>query len=182
MSAPTCILQLALGNVGGAGGGANIFRGHTNVQGATDMGLDITTLPAYYGLDEGAWRHWCRVWEVDYDWMVARFASKKLMEAPGIPTTRWFDAGAAEGPGGPALQLQGHVRHGAWRQHRHPHAGGGEGDGAARPPGGRRPPPDHLFADLATADGTYLLPAARSSRPAAAAPPPTARSNGASRW
>ena len=30
-----CILQLALGNIGKAGGGANIFRGHDNVQGAS---------------------------------------------------------------------------------------------------------------------------------------------------
>jgi formate dehydrogenase major subunit len=88
----SCLLVLATGNVGIPGAGANIFRGHDNVQGATDLGLDVTTLPLYYGLDEGAWRHWCRVWEVDYDWISARFASKTLMEAPGIPSTRWFDA------------------------------------------------------------------------------------------
>ncbi len=86
------ILLLATGNVGKPGTGANIFRGHCNVQGATDFGLDVTTLPAYYGLDEAAWRHWCRVWDVDYNWMMGRFASKALMETPGIPTTRWFDA------------------------------------------------------------------------------------------
>src|SRR6476620_3364398 len=34
----SCILQLALGNIGVSGGGANIFRGHDNVQGATDIG------------------------------------------------------------------------------------------------------------------------------------------------
>ena len=34
-----CILQLALGNMGTAGGGTNIFRGHDNVQGATDLGV-----------------------------------------------------------------------------------------------------------------------------------------------
>jgi formate dehydrogenase major subunit len=88
----SCILLLATGNVGNFGNGANIFRGHTNVQGATDLGLDVTTLPLYYGLDENAWRHWCRVWEVDYDWMVTRFATKTLMTTPGIPSTRWFDA------------------------------------------------------------------------------------------
>ena len=33
----SCILLLATGNVGHAGSGANIFRGHTNVQGATDL-------------------------------------------------------------------------------------------------------------------------------------------------
>ena len=71
-----CILLLATGNVGGFGNGANIFRGHCNVQGATDLGLDIVTLPLYYGLAEGAWKHWCRVWEVDYDWMLSRFDSQ----------------------------------------------------------------------------------------------------------
>ncbi len=86
------ILQLALGNIGVAGGGANIYRGHCNVQGATDFGLDVSTLPSYYGLAEGAWKHFCRVWDVDYEWMKGQFASKELMETKGIPTTRWFDA------------------------------------------------------------------------------------------
>ncbi|QJE73478.1 formate dehydrogenase subunit alpha [Aerophototrophica crusticola] len=98
------ILQLALGNIGVEGGGANIFRGHCNVQGATDLGLDVTTLPAYYGLTEGAWKHWARVWDVDYEWLLNRFgtatmdraAKKKLMETKGIPTTRWFDATLAD--------------------------------------------------------------------------------------
>ena len=88
----SCILLLVTGNVGAAGTGANIFRGHDNVQGATDVGLDCSTLPLYYGIDENAWRHWCRVWDVDYEWVQSRFASKKLMETAGIPSTRWFDA------------------------------------------------------------------------------------------
>ncbi|HEY0202806.1 MAG TPA: molybdopterin-dependent oxidoreductase [Acetobacteraceae bacterium] len=90
------ILQLALGNMGQSGGGTNIFRGHCNVQGATDMGLDVTTLPAYLGLDEAAWKHFARVWDLEYDYLVSRFASKKLMETKGIPSTRWFDAVLAE--------------------------------------------------------------------------------------
>jgi formate dehydrogenase major subunit len=88
----SCIALLLTGNVGGPGMGANIFRGHDNVQGATDVGLDIVTLPFYYGLIEGAWRHWSRVWETDYTWLQSRFASKANMETPGIPLTRWFDA------------------------------------------------------------------------------------------
>jgi formate dehydrogenase major subunit len=88
----SCTLLLATGNVGGFGNGANIFRGHDNVQGTTDIGLDVTSLPCYYGLTEGAWRHWCRVWDVDYDWVQSRFASKTLMETPGIASPRWFDA------------------------------------------------------------------------------------------
>jgi len=99
-----CNLLLATGNVGGPGMGANIFRGHTNVQGATDLGLDIGTLPLYYGLVEGAWRHWARVWDVPYDYLMDRFdevpakggraarTKKQNMETPGIPSTRWFDA------------------------------------------------------------------------------------------
>jgi formate dehydrogenase major subunit len=83
---------MATGNVGGIGNGANPFRGHDNVQGASDMGLDISTLPLYYGLAEGAWKHWCRVWEVDYDWVLSRFESPQTIGMPGIPATRWFDA------------------------------------------------------------------------------------------
>jgi len=88
----SCMLLLLTGNVGGPGMGANIFRGHDNVQGATDVGLDIVTLPFYYGIVEGAWKHWSRVWEVDYNFLLGRFDDKKIMETPGIPLTRWFDA------------------------------------------------------------------------------------------
>jgi formate dehydrogenase major subunit len=91
----SCIALLATGNVGAPGTGANIFRGHDNVQGATDIGLDVVTLPFYYGLAEGAWKHWSRVWEVDYNWVQGQFdpkQPKKMMETPGIPLTRWFDA------------------------------------------------------------------------------------------
>lgn len=86
-----CILQLALGNMGKAGGGTNIFRGHDNVQGATDVGPNPESLPAYYGLTEAAWRHWCAVWDVDYEWVKSRYASKDMMEKPGIPVSRWID-------------------------------------------------------------------------------------------
>ena len=95
-----CILLLATGNVGAPGTGANIFRGHCNVQGATDLGVDIATLPLYYGLDDGAWAHWSRVWEVDMAWLDSRFDKKdgpnntkiNYRTMPGIPSTRWFDA------------------------------------------------------------------------------------------
>jgi len=41
------ILQLLLGNVGRAGGGINALRGHSNIQGATDMGGVFDSLPGY---------------------------------------------------------------------------------------------------------------------------------------
>ncbi|MEX1235905.1 MAG: formate dehydrogenase subunit alpha [Roseovarius sp.] len=91
-----CILQLALGNMGRAGGGTNIFRGHDNVQGATDLGVLADTLPGYYGLSEGAWAHWARVWEEDADWLKGRFSDAsvgetKMMNLTGIPVSRWID-------------------------------------------------------------------------------------------
>ena len=96
-----CILQLALGNIGKSGGGANIFRGHDNVQGATDLGVLSHTLPGYYGLSDGAWKHWAKVWEVDYEWLKSRFDSESFesakdkpvvpMNTKGIPVSRWID-------------------------------------------------------------------------------------------
>lgn len=91
------ILQLVLGNIGVAGGGANIYRGHDNVQGATDVGPNPDSLPGYYGLAEGAWRHFAAVWGVDYQWLAGRFGSRALMERPGMTVSRWFD-GVLERP------------------------------------------------------------------------------------
>ncbi len=41
------MVQLLLGNIGVAGGGINALRGHSNVQGITDMGLFGTSQPGY---------------------------------------------------------------------------------------------------------------------------------------
>ena len=178
------IFQLALGNIGVEGGGANIYRGHSNVQGATDMGLDVTSLPSYYGLAEGAWRHWARVWEVDYDWLKGRFASKELMETKGVPTTRWFDAVLAK-PGelDQPNNIKAFVTFGPRRQH------------VTRMPEMRRglealelmvvvdPHPDHLRVGQRTQE-RHLYPA--GLHPVrdcpAAAPRPTGRFNGPTRW
>ena len=104
-----CALQLALGNIGKSGGGANIFRGHDNVQGATDLGILSHTLPGYYGLSDGAWKHWSRVWDLDYEWVRGRFDTGYLdtagdveegeapvpfanpMNSAGMPVSRWVD-------------------------------------------------------------------------------------------
>lgn len=86
-----CILQLALGNIGTQGGGANIFRGHDNVQGATDFCILSHSLPGYYGLAKGSWKHWARVWDVDYDFLKGQFQEEKFMNSAGIPVSRWID-------------------------------------------------------------------------------------------
>lgn len=44
------MIQLLLGNIGMPGGGINALRGHSNVQGTTDMGLLPTMLPGYMRL------------------------------------------------------------------------------------------------------------------------------------
>jgi len=105
------------------GGGTNIFRGHDNVQGATDLGVLSHTLPGYYGLSAGAWAHWSRVWNEDLDWLKGQFATvknadgkdKNLMNLTGIPVSRWID-GILEDPArcvrwffGVMLQTRKHV-------------------------------------------------------------------------
>jgi formate dehydrogenase major subunit len=87
----SCILQLALGNIGKSGGGTNIFRGHDNVQGATDVGPNPDSLPGYYGLVEGSWKHFAKAWGVEFDWIKGRFANPGMMSKPGITLSRWID-------------------------------------------------------------------------------------------
>jgi formate dehydrogenase major subunit len=44
------MLQLILGNIGVRGGGMNALRGHSNIQGLTDMGLLSNSIPGYLTL------------------------------------------------------------------------------------------------------------------------------------
>ena len=44
------IIQLLLGNIGVAGGGMNALRGHSNIQGLTDIGLMSNLIPGYLTL------------------------------------------------------------------------------------------------------------------------------------
>lgn len=44
------MIQLLLGNMGMAGGGINALRGHSNIQGLTDLGLLSQSLPGYLSL------------------------------------------------------------------------------------------------------------------------------------
>jgi formate dehydrogenase major subunit len=86
------ILMLALGNVGRSGGGCNIYRGHDNVQGATDIGPNPDTLPGYYPVAvPGSWAHWAKVWNVDLEWLKKQYASEAMMAKPGMTVSRWID-------------------------------------------------------------------------------------------
>ncbi|MDH5538995.1 MAG: molybdopterin-dependent oxidoreductase, partial [Rhizobacter sp.] len=86
----SCILQLALGNIGKSGGGANIFRGHDNVQGATDIGPNPDSLPGYYGLAEGSFKHFANAWGVDFEWIKKQYAPG-MMSKSGMTVSRWID-------------------------------------------------------------------------------------------
>src|SRR5688572_18607587 len=46
------MIQLLLGNIGVRGGGMNALRGHSNIQGLTDLGLMSNLLPGYLTLPQ----------------------------------------------------------------------------------------------------------------------------------
>jgi formate dehydrogenase major subunit len=64
------MVQLLLGNIGVAGGGMNALRGHSNIQGLTDLGLMSNLLPGYLTLPGEK--------EQDYDKYIAARAFKPL--------------------------------------------------------------------------------------------------------
>ena len=73
-----------------SGGGANIFRGHDNVQGATDVGPNPDSLPGYYGLADGSFKHFANIWGVDFEWIKKQYAPG-MMTKPGMTVSRWID-------------------------------------------------------------------------------------------
>lgn len=64
------MLQLILGNIGVAGGGMNALRGHSNIQGLTDMGLMSNLLAGYLNQP--------REEEVDYQTYISARSFKPL--------------------------------------------------------------------------------------------------------
>jgi formate dehydrogenase major subunit len=64
------MVQLLLGNVGMAGGGVNALRGHSNIQGLTDLGLLSDLLPGYLTLPHEN--------ETDYQGYIGKRALKPL--------------------------------------------------------------------------------------------------------
>lgn len=64
------MVQLLLGNIGVAGGGVNALRGHSNIQGLTDLGLMSNLLPGYLTLPGEK--------ETDYAEYIAKRAPKPM--------------------------------------------------------------------------------------------------------
>ncbi|MBN8764086.1 MAG: molybdopterin-dependent oxidoreductase [Thiobacillus sp.] len=54
------MVQLLLGNIGVAGGGMNALRGHSNIQGLTDLGLLSNLMPGYLTLPNDGLVRRCR--------------------------------------------------------------------------------------------------------------------------
>lgn len=52
------MLQLILGNIGVRGGGMNALRGHSNIQGLTDLGLMSNLIPGYLNIPTEAEPDW----------------------------------------------------------------------------------------------------------------------------
>src|SRR4029078_13146926 len=44
----------------------------------------------YYGLADGAWKHYCKVWDLDYEWVKQQFAPG-MMTKSGMTVSRWID-------------------------------------------------------------------------------------------
>ena len=101
------IVQLALGNMGIEGGGTNILRGHDNVQGATDMCCLSHTLPGYYGLSDGSWKYFAKMWNVDYEWLKGRFKAPEWMNKKGFTLARWWAGVLGGNPGEDAIHNAG---------------------------------------------------------------------------
>ncbi len=64
------MIQLLLGNIGRVGGGVNALRGHSNVQGITDMNLVTNVLPGYMKLGQDE--------DQDFKAYLAKYSPKPL--------------------------------------------------------------------------------------------------------
>ena len=78
------MVQLLLGNIGVAGGGMNALRGHSNIQGLTDVGLLSNQMPGYLNLPRDTRSHFRRLYEDAAIQAVASRADQLLAELSKI--------------------------------------------------------------------------------------------------
>ena len=134
------------------------------MQGATDVGPNPDSLPGYYGIAAGAWKHYAAVWGVDYEWIKKQFADG-MMEKPGMTVSRWIDGVLEKNDlidQGPNLRAHGVL--GPRAEQPDARQGDGQGDEEARPAGRDRSVSVgdarcRWRRDGAQSDGVYLLPA-----------------------
>ena len=72
------MLQLLMGNVGRAGGGVNALRGHSNIQGATDIAGIFDNLPGYLKVPNPT--------DKDFDGWMKRITPTPSKPGNGIPS------------------------------------------------------------------------------------------------
>ena len=105
-----CALQLALGNIGHRvrRRRQHLPRPRQRPGRHRSCACCRHTLPGYYGLKTGSWKHWARVWDVDYDYLLGRFAEGPGADGtqghPGVALDRWRARG--QGEHGSARQLR----------------------------------------------------------------------------
>jgi formate dehydrogenase major subunit len=75
------ILQLLMGNVGRSGGGVNALRGHSNIQGATDMAGLFDLLPGYLKMPTAT--------DTDFQTYIGRITPKAAKPAPWESMNYW---------------------------------------------------------------------------------------------
>jgi formate dehydrogenase major subunit len=75
------MLQLLLGNVGRAGGGVNALRGHSNIQGATDMAGVFDLLPGYLKVPNPS--------DANFDAYLKRITPKPSKPGPWTSMNYW---------------------------------------------------------------------------------------------
>jgi formate dehydrogenase major subunit len=79
------MLQLLLGNVGRAGGGVNALRGHSNIQGATDMAGVFDILPGYLKMPNPG--------DTDFKTYIDRITPKATKPDPWDSFNYWSNTG-----------------------------------------------------------------------------------------
>ncbi|WP_435178453.1 molybdopterin-dependent oxidoreductase [Halorussus sp. AFM4] len=86
------MLSLASGSAARSGGGLQVMRGHSNVQGATDLGPNSHILPGYYSVSSPAsWGYWSQVWDKS-PWTSGSTSFKDLYDRYDLmPKQKWRD-------------------------------------------------------------------------------------------
>jgi formate dehydrogenase major subunit len=92
------ILSLASGSAAQSGGGLQVMRGHSNVQGATDLGPNSHILPGYYGVTSvGSWKWWSDIWTKS-PWTSGEISLKEMYERYDLmPKDLFRQQGGSEG-------------------------------------------------------------------------------------
>ena len=105
------LLSLASGSAAHSGGGLQVMRGHSNVQGATDLGPNSHILPGYYSVDSlGSWAYWADVWNQS-PWTSGSTSLKDINSRfDNMPKSKWVaqggPSGSLENAGQSSIQIQ----------------------------------------------------------------------------